>query len=314
MKKRRVLSLQEEIRKEAQRIEKDILEHPELEELVVTEEMDEALYAKIRAFEQERAESGTAGKKPDGYEEHHIESSENDTVEFSEELVPEMPMDGEYIRGTDLSEKDGTTSPEAENMVTFRRKKKRYMAIILIAVLLLALSVGMTSIGSKSYWKVFWERVHGADTMNVINVEDMDGKVTENVDEVAVYKEIDKELGITAVRIMSKPEDMELVDYIIDKELLQVKMFFEYKKEIIQYTLYINDADSSLAAKKPKTKKGEYNVFVNNMEITVEEFEAPESELYMQLSTFTYKGIHYELKGVMEREEYKKILKNLYFN
>lgn len=314
MKKRRVLSLQEEIRKEAQRIEKDILEHPELEELVVTEEMDEALYAKIRAFEQERAESGTAGKKPDGHEEHHIEIPGNDAVEFSEELVPEMPMDGEYTRGTGLLEKDGTTSLEAENMVTFRRKKKRYMAIILIAVLLLALSVGMTSIGSKSYWKVFWEKVYGKDTMRFVDVEDMDGKATESMDEVTVYREIDKELGITTVRITYRPDGMELMNYIIDKELLQAKMFYEYKKEIIRYTLYINDADSSLAEKKTEKKRGEYTVLVNGMEITVEEFEAPESELYMQLSTFSYEGIHYELKGVMEREEYKKILKNLYFN
>ena len=32
----------------------------------------------------------------------------------------------------------------------------------------------MTSVGSKSYWKVLWERENGDENSNIINVEDME--------------------------------------------------------------------------------------------------------------------------------------------
>ena len=62
-------------------------------------------------------------------------------------------------------------------------------------MLILVCGSVMTSVGSKSYWKVLWEREDGDENSNIINVEDMETKESEDIDEVGVYKEIAKVMG-----------------------------------------------------------------------------------------------------------------------
>ena len=165
MKEPRKLSLREEIEREAREIDKEIADHPELEEICVTKEMDAALFAKIRDYEEEKAEDEAARQEL-------REKKDSENVEFSEELVPDLSA--------------------VKKTVPYRKKKKRLLLVSLVAVLVLVLGMGMTSVGSKSYWKVLLERIIGDEPMKVINVEDMQQNSTEDVDEVAAYKKIDE--------------------------------------------------------------------------------------------------------------------------
>ena len=133
MKETKKLSLQEEIERETREIEKEISNHPELDEIYVTDEMDAALLAKIRAYEEENAEEKSARQELGG------KKNEGD-VEFSEELVPDLSVVKNADAGTET--------------VVYRKKKKRLLFVSLVAVLVLVLGAGMTSVGSKSYWKV----------------------------------------------------------------------------------------------------------------------------------------------------------------
>lgn len=290
MKETKKLSLQEEIERETREIEKEISNHPELDDIHVTEEMDAALLAKIRAYEEEKAEKKSAGQELEG------KKNEGD-VEFSEELVPDLSV----VKNTDT----GT--------VVYRKKKKRLLLVSLVAVLVLVLGAGMTSVGSKSYWKVLWEKIHGKEPMQVINVDDMDEKDSEDGDDATAYREIDDALGVSVVRITYKPWDMYLDQYIIEENKKNAKLFYGYKNEIIQYTIYINSQDSSLGRKEEDEKVNEYTVKTDKIEIKVEEYQVPNYSMHRQVACFEYQGVHYQLKGIMEKEEFEKILKNLYF-
>ena len=57
MKKLRKLSLKEEIEKEAAEIEKELAEDPELDNLEVSKELDDAIYAEIQRYEKEQEEA-----------------------------------------------------------------------------------------------------------------------------------------------------------------------------------------------------------------------------------------------------------------
>lgn len=57
MKKLRKLSLKEELEKEAAEIEKELEDHPELDDLKVSKELDDAIYEKIRQYEKEQEEN-----------------------------------------------------------------------------------------------------------------------------------------------------------------------------------------------------------------------------------------------------------------
>lgn len=149
--------------------------------------------------------------------------------------------------------------------------------------------------------------------MNMINVEDMEKQETEDIDEITAYREIKKKMSIEPVRIFYKPDDMKLADYKIYEEMLTARLLYKYQGEIIRYVLYVNDSDSSWGEKKEDIAIDEYFVTVNKVEIKVDEFEVPNSPESRKIADFEYKGVHYQLTGVMEKTEFDKILENLYF-
>ena len=342
------LSLHQEIEREVREIEKEMERHPELDELKVTEEMDRALLEEIQAYEAEMEERRRFAEKADedvrsleersegsgnpGNADRH--SGENvsgrsgefrkaeDSVEFSAELMPDLAKLSRISRGTAGDDGKGRKyigfgeeggREEKEGKVCYRRKKRKYWVVSLAAVLVIVLGVGVNSVGSKSYWKTIKEIFVKEEIVNVVNVEDMEIQNTKDIDEIAVYKEIKEKLNCKPVRIIYKPDDMKLVNYEISKEMQTAQLLYKHKNEVIRYILYVNSSDSSWGEKEEDNKIDEYSVVGKKMEIIVEEFQVDNSSDNRQVANFEYRGIQYQLTGVMKTSEFKKILENLYF-
>ena len=186
MKKLKKLSLENEMKKEAEQIEKKVREDKSLDDITVSDEMEKELFNKIQDYE---------------YDKRH-------------------------------------------KKVVRKKKKSKLVIGALAAVLILVCGSVMTSVGSKSYWKVLWERENGDENSNIINVEDMETKESEDVDELEADKEITKVIGTALVKIEYKPKGMRFIRYTAD---------------------------------------------------------------------FEYKGIQYQIKGKLKREELDEIIKNLFF-
>ena len=255
MKKLKKLSLENEMKKEAEQIEKKVREDRSLDDIKVSDEMEKELFNKIQDYE---------------YDKRHKK--------------------------------------------VIRKKKKSKLVIgALAAVLILVCGSVMTSVGSKSYWKVLWERENGDENSNIINVEDMETKETEDIDEVGVYKEIAKVMGNYLVRIEYKPEDMALKRYIIDKEQRMAVLLYQYGEEVIKYYMYTNSTDSSFGEKTVDQLSDEYEFQNGKHSILVKQYEIKNSDEERYIAEFEYKDIHYQIKGSMEKEEFEKILENLFF-
>lgn len=250
-------------------------------------------------------DNGSIGETAAGYG-NRVNTAAPENMEIAGAVVTESETSGKAT--------EGAAESTGEGKVLYRRKKRKYFVISLAAVLVIVMGVGVTSVGSKSHWKVFFERLTGGEPMKVINTEDMDKKDTEDVDELVAYSEIREKLNINPVKIEYKPYEMELEHYEIQEKILTAQLFYKYKDEIIRYTIYMNDTDSSMVRIEEDKKIDEYIVFAKGVEIKVEEFEKSESSMNRQEANFEYEGIHYHLKGVMEREEFKKILENLFFS
>lgn len=205
------------------------------------------------------------------------------------------------------------TEEESGGGKVLYRKKRRYWRFSLAAVLVIVMGVGVTSVGSKSHWKVLLERITGREPVNVLNTEDMDSYDTVDGEELAAYREIGEKFNINPVRIRYRPNEMKLTDYEIQEEILSAQLLYKYKDEIIKYYFYMNDEDSSLGRNKEDHKIDEYTISANGVEIQAMEFEKSEGSMNRQEANFEYQGVHYHLKGVMERDEFEDILKNLYF-
>ena len=185
--------------------------------------------------------------------------------------------------------------------------------VALAAVLVLAMGSMITGVGSKPYWRVLWDRVMGDDETSVINIENMDSQKTENINELDTYQEIKERLGVSAVRLRKKPENMYLERYSIDSEQRYAILFYNYNGEIIKYSVYLNDSDSSFGQSEPDKLVNEYKIKINSSIINVEEYciEGKEDKRY--IAKFQYRDVNYQLKGVMEKEKFVEILKNLQF-
>ena len=204
---------------------------------------------------------------------------------------------------------------EKRAKVVYRKKKKRYAIIAVAAVFILVFGSVMTGVGSKSYWKVWWDRDEGGEKASVINVDDMETKQIKDIDEVRVNKEIRSKLGILPVRLIYKPAGMEIEKYELNTDLRKAMLLYKYKGQIVKYTMYMNNTDSSFGQKKIDKLIDESLIISDNgVEIKVKEYEEKDKKVRRYEAEFEYAGAQYEIKGVVEKEEFEKILKKLYFS
>ncbi len=278
------MSLLKETEREAREIEKELEQHPELEEIQVTDEMDAALFAKIQAYEETKEKEGI-----------------EDVVEFADEFTPEIPSD------LDRAEK---------KIISYRKKgKKKYIIIGIAAVLVIVMSAGFVGVGNKAYWKEVLDKEYGEEELNIIKVEDMDDIQSEDGENGTVFSTVNKELGISVVRLKDLPSDMYFSSMEIAENMQSARIFYEYKGEVIRYTIYLNSTDSERAENIEDKKIDNYFVKLENKElsIAVDVYKVPDEEEYRRIAEFEYKGVYYQLKGKMDKGTFDKILENLYF-
>lgn len=261
MKKLRKLSLKEELEKEAAEIEKELEDHPELDDLKVSKELDDAIYEKIRQYEKEQEEN----------------------------KVKELP-----IR-------------------TYKKKKRAKLIVALVAILVLVMGMSVSSVGSKSYMKELIEKFTGKSQVDVTNVKDMDSKENEEWLERNAYQEIDDMLQTRCVHILKRPKEMHFLSYNIDEDMQQADLYYEYKKKIIRYEIYLNQTDSSKGLTKEDMETSVYELNVQGNKIRVEQRKTTKTDTDVMTAEFEYKGVFYQLRGKLEKEELNKILENLKF-
>lgn len=255
MKKLKKLSLENEMKKEAEQIEKKVREDKSLDDITVSDEMEKELFNKIQDYE---------------YDKRHKK--------------------------------------------VIRKKKKSKLVIgVLAAVLILVCGSVMTSVGSKSYWKTLWNDSNGDEQNNGIDVENMESIETEDIDEMEVDKKITKVMGVSLVKMQYKPKDMVLKRYIIDEEQRMAILFYQYGEEVIKYYMYTNSTDSSFGEKTVDQLLDEYEFQNGKHSILVKQYEIKNSDEERYIAEFEYNDIHYQIKGSMEKEEFEKILENLFF-
>ena len=194
-----------------------------------------------------------------------------------------------------------------------RSRKKRRLFLALAAVLILVCGSVITGTGSKSYWKVLWDRVAGDENANIINVEDMESEVTDDWNEIQVFNDIRKETGIFPVRFGYMPKKLLITGYELDKEQNLAVIFYNYNDQIMQYLMYMNNTDSSYGQTEIDQLVSEYQIVVNNNVIDIKEYTVVNQENNRYVAEFEYMDAQYQLTGLMEKEEFDKIIENLIF-
>lgn len=323
MEQNKKLSLQEEVKKEAESIVREIEDNPKLKDVDVPEAMDKALLDRIQAYERQRANRNRNGdvefaeelmpnftERTNDKLENILSEEESEALRLGQELLRQKREQGEPLHKVNKEYHEHLNKPEKTGKV-FRMPRKKKLLIALVAIMVLVVGTSVTSVGSKSYLKVLWEKVHGGSQMQVANVRDMDSKDTEDGEELAALIKIQEEINVLAVRLRFKPTGMRLKEYEINKEQGHAVLFYKYRNEVIRYFIYLNIEDSSLSQIETDNKISEFKVKSDKQEIIVQEYQVEKTNKSRFVARFEYEGINYEIKGVMEKEEITKIIENL---
>lgn len=254
MKDLKKLSLNKEVKKEAEEIEKEVESRSDLDDIKVSDDMETSLFNKIQEYEYDKR----------------------------------------------------------LKKVHYRRKR-RYLIVALAAVIVLVCGSVMTGVGSKSYWKVIWERITGDGATSITDIENMKSQETRDIDEVGAYRDITESFGVYVVRLGYKPENMVLNRFILDEEQRKAYFFYKYNDELIRYSVYMNDDDSSFGQKELDQRIDKYEFNSNGVKINIEEFKVNDSKEKRYIAEFEYRDIYYQLKGVMDKSVLEAILNNLLF-
>lgn len=195
-----------------------------------------------------------------------------------------------------------------------RKKRKTRIFFALAAVLVLVCGSVITGTGSKSYWKVLMDREAGEENLSNIDVENMDSRETEDLDEVQVFNEIHQKLGISPVHFLYTPHGMYLERYELNENQSRAVLLYDYNGQTIEYTIYMNDEDSSHGQIEIDRMIDEYEIMAESaVKVNIKEYAVVNQELHRFVAEFEYMDAQYQLTGIMEKEEFEEIIKNLYF-
>ncbi len=277
--------LEEQMRKEAEQIEKELEDNPEIAALSPDDSAKEKLYERIEEYERQQA---------------------------VRRLSPE---DQEALRLGRQLQKEKAAEEEAAAGVKAGRGKKRFLKRLagVAAVFVIVAAVGITGVGGPDRVMEVLQQVVGSREMTKVNSDEEDLLDSGENQEERIYQEIKNEFAIDPVRIIKLLPGMEFFDAQIDTNLQVVNMFFDKDGEIISYIMNFSQEDIAWGADIEDIFIQEYKYSLKIVEVSIQEYEIEDTGKKKYSASFDYQDVHYQLTGIMEKEEMEEILNNLHF-
>ena len=311
--------LQEELEKESARIKEEVEQDPPLTESGPDPELKNKIWKQAEEIRRQREayenlseadkEALRLGK------ELQLRREEKAREEFSEELAPEsleLAAGAEERQPESQSEIQTAQGSQTPKVCVRKRRKK---TIVALAVALIAvLGVGITSFGDGGFVIETVDRILGGRKNVNINVAtEKETLKAENDEEEKIFQKIKDEFGFDPVRLVYRPADMEMIDYILEPEFLAATIYYQYGENIFTYNIAPVYQNFSFGYDIEDTIIDEYIKTVGDTEIHVTEYLIEASNQQEFSAEFEYKDITYILTGIIEKGEFEKILENLHF-
>ncbi len=227
------------------------------------------------------------------------------------------------LRYPELSEEDRKAlrlghemlEKEKTGVKVVRRKRGMKFYVGLAAVLVMALGVGVVSLGGpERIIRLMKSAVGGREVEQADSSEE--NLVIVEEDEAKAYQVIKEELGVEPVRIAMVSEDNKLVfDYMeFDKELQIAELNYSFKGEKLIYFVNASYRDTSWAIDMDDNFIEEYQIERKGCPVEIKEYAVEGTEKKKYLVSFQYEGLEYFIFGTMEQEEIEMIINELHFS
>lgn len=266
---------EEELQKEADTVREMMKDSAGLHDVEVPEEVHKRLAERIRKYEEEKAVEGLSEK------------------------------DREALRlGREMQE-------QSEKKMVVYRPKKRKVWVMLAAVLVMVVGIGMTSVGGKKIIVDVFEKNFGGSEKTYVNTDEIEsaGQITED----KAYTEVEETFGTKVVRIVDKPENMHFLEMQLDQDLQETTFYYSAEDKILSYRIVFPYAESSSGMEIPDEFLQEYVLELPEEDVVISEYRIQDTGELEYSAQFTYEDSQYFLTGIMNQEDFEKVVKNLFF-
>lgn len=269
----------EDLLYEADSIDREIAEEEIEIPAGMKEEIRRKLHQQIDEYERERV---------------YAQLSEEDRKAL--ELGREMLHD----RGNDKQER-----------IVYRKKsRKMYVAVIAVAVLVLAM--GVTSIGGAEKVAEMMRMAIGDREIVKVDTSE-DNYIVESDREEEAYQELKDVFGIEPVKIVHWPGNVNFLEAEIDEELQTGFLKYEFEGSVISYFISSHHTDSSFGMDIEDKLTDEYVLNADQCSFVIKEYETPESKTKVYSASYEYNDLEYYLIGAMNNDDFQYVIKNLIF-
>ena len=279
--------LEEQMRKEAEQIEKELEDNPEIAALSLDDSAKEKLYERIEEYERQQAV-------------RRLSPEDQEALRL-----------GRQIQKEKAAQEEATVDSKSRSGHGKKRFFKRLAGVA--AVFVIVAAVGITGVGGPDRVMEVLQQVVGSREMTKVNSDEEDLLDSGENQEERIYQEIKNEFAIDPVRIIKLLPGMEFFDAQIDTNLQVVNMFFDKDGEIISYIMNFSQEDIAWGADIEDIFIQEYKYSLKIVEVSIQEYEIEDTGKKKYSASFDYQDVHYQLTGIMEKEEMEEILNNLYF-
>lgn len=299
--------LKNELTEEADKIMKEVEADESLKDIVLPEELDAGLRAKIEQYEAEKA----------AYE--MLSDKDKEAIRIGREIQIQRANDGngddDDGNGGDKGAGGGGTDGENYNerrVVRFR--KRRRMAFALVAIVaVMVMGFGMTSIGGKPFIpQLFEQMLAGRENVN-IDTENEDKIISNDVQEENVYQSIKDEFGFDPVEIRQLPSGTSFLEGSVDSNLQEACLLYNFEDNIIEYRIFINYMNKASGYDIEDKLLDKRIIKVNGQDITVKKYQISDTNEVQYMAQFKYNNVYYVLNAVMDETEFLEIINSLKF-
>ena len=282
-------------------------------------EYQEALKIGMETIEKEKRKSGkdneteaTKVRAEKETEEPKVRA-EKETEELKAGADKETE-EGEPGFGANKETEEGELSAGTDEK-KHRSRRKAYLSRVAAAVVivLLAGGIGVTSFGGPERVIEIVKSKVGTREVEKVNSNE-DNLVIKEENEEQAYQKIKDELGIKPVRLAIRPKGFKYKWIKIEKDAQISEIMYQYKGENILYTISAMQSNNSMGLDADDKEVDKYMKKVNGVKISIQEYITSESKKKKYIAKFKYGGTGYYLAGIMPRDEFINLLKNLHFS
>ena len=279
--------LEKQMRREAEQIEEELENNPEIAGLSPDDSAKDKLYEKIEEYERQQAV-------------RRLSPEDLEALRLGRQIQKEKALE----RKNTVDSKSGSGHGKK---LFFKRLAGVAAAFVIVA------AVGITGVGGPDRVMEVLQQVVGSREMTQVESDDNETLKSGESSEEKAYQEIKDQLGIDPVRLVNSSTEIEFVSAEIDGQLGTALLLYRKNEEIVSYVISCAQTDEVWGFDVEDILLNEYPYSLEKVKVSIKEYKFRETEENKYVSSFDYKDVHYQLTGIMTKKEMEEILNNLHF-